>query len=144
MLVQHIDDLIPKTLDDIIRKNRELMELGLSTPDEIRALQAEVQQGLPIKDMIDDWHLISLRSKQSGDVKILLLGQSQKENIAWMTSLIVRIDLTQSVIVTQSGSLYGLGSQGAGEPSRGQLIHVCATLHKWGSGEFLGVPHFFY
>lgn len=112
---QHVDDLIPKTLDDIIRKNRELMELGLSTPDEIRALQAEVQQGLPIKDMIDDWHLISLRSKRPEGVKVLLLGQSQKENVAWMTSSIVRIDQTQSVIVTQSGSPYELGSQGTAQ-----------------------------
>lgn len=143
-MVEHIDDLIPKSLDDVIRKNRELVELGLSTPNEIRALQAEVQQELPVKDMIDDWHLISLRSKRSGDVKVLLLGQSQKESVVWMTSSIVRIDLSQSVIVTQSGSLYGLGSQDAGGPSRGQFIHVCATLHKWGSGEFLGVPHFFY
>lgn len=142
-MVEHIDDLIPKTLDDVIRKNRELVELGLSTPDEIRALQAEVQQGLPIKDMIDSWYLISLRKKQSGDVNVLLLGQSQRENVAWMTSLIVRIDLSQSVIVTQSGSLYGLGSPGTDEPSRGQLIHVCATFHKWGSGERFGMPHFF-
>lgn len=143
-MVEHIDDLIPNTLDDVIRKNRELVELGLSAPDEILALLAEVQQGLPVKDMIDDWHWISLRSKRSGDVKVLLLGQSQKESVAWMTSSIVRIDLAQSVIVTQSGGLYGLGSQGTGEPSRGQIIHVCATFHKWGSGEFLGVPHFFY
>jgi hypothetical protein len=99
-MLEHIDDLIPKSLDDVIRKNRELVELGLSTPDEIRVLQAEVQQELPVKDMIDDWHLISLRSKRSGDVKVLLLGQSQKESVVWMTSSIVRIDLSQSVIVT--------------------------------------------
>ncbi|MFH1495086.1 MAG: hypothetical protein ABIG70_09855 [Pseudomonadota bacterium] len=81
-MLEHIDDLIPNTLDDVIRENRELVELGLSTPDEIRALQAEVQQGLPIKDMINDWHLVSLRSKRSADVKVLLLGQSQKESVA--------------------------------------------------------------
>jgi hypothetical protein len=143
-LIQSIDDLIPKKLDDIIRKNRELMELGLSTPEEMLALKTEIQQGLPIKDIIDDWCLISLRSKRSGEVKLLLLGQSQKKNVAWMTSSIVRIDQAQSIVVTKSGSLYGLGSRGNGEPSRGLLMHVCVTFHKWGSGEFLGVPHFFY
>lgn len=77
-MLGHIDDLIPKSLDDVIRKNRELVELGLSTPNEIRALQAEVQQGLPIKDMIDDWHLISLRSNGQGMSKFCSWGRARR------------------------------------------------------------------
>lgn len=143
-LVQNIDNLIPKILDDVIRKNRELVELGLSTADDIRVIQSEIQPGLPVKDIVNDWRLISLREKQSGLAQVLLLGRSQNENAAWITSSIVKIDLTRNCVMTKSGSHYGLGSRGFGEPPREQLIHVCATLHQWGSGSFLGVPHFFY
>lgn len=143
-LVQNIDNLIPKILDDIIRKNRELVELGLSTDDEIQALYAEMPPGLPVKDIVNDWRLISLREKKSGLAQVLLLGRSQNENFAWVTSSIVKIDLNRNCVMTKSGSYYGLGSRGDGEPPREQLMHVCATLHKWGSGTFLGVTHFFY
>lgn len=143
-LVQNIDNLIPKILDDVIRNNRELVELGLSTVDDIRALHSEIQPGLPVKDTINDWRFISLRDKQSGFAQVLLLGRSQNENVAWLTSSIVQIDLTRNCVMTKSESYYGLGSQGIGEPPREQLIHVCATLHRWGSGTLLGVTHFFY
>lgn len=143
-LIQSLNDFIPKKLDDIIRENRELAALGISTADDIQALSAEMTSAFSVKDTIDDWRLVSLREKQSGNTQVLLLGHSQNENVAWLTSSIVRIDLTRNCVMTKSGSYYGLGSQGDGEPSRGQLIHVCATLHRWGSGAFLGVPHFFY
>lgn len=144
ILAQSINDHIPVTLDDIIRKNRELVELCLSTAEEIRALGGEIRPGPPVKGIVDDWRIISLRAKRSGRAQVVLLGHSRTENAPWITSAIVRIDLPRNYVLTKSGSLYELGSQGNGEPPRLQLIHVCATLHQWGSGVFLGVPHFFY
>lgn len=70
-LVQTIDALIPKTLDEVIRKNRNLVEWGLSIADDIQALRAEIQPGLPVKDILDDWRIISLREKQSGLAQLL-------------------------------------------------------------------------
>lgn len=144
ILVKSIDVLIPKTLNDVIRKNRELVELCLSTDEEIRALNGEIRNVELVKGIIDDWRLVSLRAKRSGSGQMVLVGHSRTENAPWLTSAIVRIDPTQNYILTKSGSLYELGSQGNGEPPRLQLIHICATLHRWGSGELLGVPHFFY
>lgn len=143
-LIQHIDEFIPKKLDDIIRKNRERVELGLSIANDLQALHAPIPSNFSVKDIIDDWRLISLREKSSGNIQVLLLGHSQNNNVAWLTSSIVKIDPVRNCIMTKSISFYGLGSQGEGDPPREQLIHLCATLHRWGSGPFLGVPHFFY
>lgn len=143
-LAQHINDLIPKTLDDIIREKRDLVELGLATTDEINALQTNIPQKYLVKDVIDDWRLIALRDKTSGQAQLLLLGYSQTENVSWLTSSVIQIDLDNHCIMTKSLSKYALGTKGEGEPSRGQLMHICATFHQWGSGTLLGMPHFFY
>jgi len=138
-LAQNVDDIIPKFLDDVIRKNRNLFELGLSIIEDIQAIHIEIQPGMPVKDVIDDWRLISFRDKRTGRNQVLLLGDSQKKGNSWITSSIVLIDLPQNIVVTKSMSVYKLGSQGNGEPPRRHLIHVCAALHKWGLGAALGV-----
>lgn len=139
-----LESLIPKSLDDIIRKNRNLFALGLASAEEIKALQSEIQPGLPVKDVIDDWRLICLRDLKKGTGIVFLLGDSQKEAVNWMTSTAIRIDLSQNVLATKSGSIYALGTPGVGEPHRDHLIHVCATFHYWGMGVYFDMPPFFY
>lgn len=143
-LLKQIHDLVPATLDEVIRKNRHLAELGLSTPAEIQRRAGDLAGELEIKDTLDDWRLISMREKTSGQVSILVLGDSQKENTPWLTSAVVWVDSASHRVLTWSKSIYQLGSPGAGEPPRQHLIHLCATFHQWGNGEFLDVPHFFY
>lgn len=143
-VTQDLNDLIPNNLDGIIRENRDLVELALSTDDEIKTLYAIIPAKYAIKDILDDWRLISLRNKKSGQAQLLLLGRSQNENISWLTSPIIQIDLASNCVMTKSLSKYELGFTGKGEPPREQLLHICATFHRWGSGTFLGIPHFFY
>ncbi|MHB1491444.1 MAG: hypothetical protein ACYCTH_13275 [Cellulomonas sp.] len=144
LLLQNIEGLIPKSLDDIFRQNRDLAELGLSSLIEIAALEAEIQPGMPVTDVFDDWRFISLRDKLTGRVQVILLGVAQKRGSERITSEVVRIDLRENSIFTRSGSHYGLGTQGIGEPPMRHLILVCAAFHRSKMAELLGVPHFFY
>lgn len=144
LLQQNIEDLIPKSLDDIFRQNRELAELGLSSLNEIASLEAEIQSGMPVTDIFDEWRFISVRDKLSGRVKVILLGNAQKRGSERITSEVVRIDLRENSVFTRSGSHYGLGTMGSGEPSMHQLILVCAAFHRSKMGELLGVPYFIY
>ena len=116
LLLQNIEDLIPKSLDDIFRQNRDLVELGLSSLSEIAALQAEIQPGMPVTDVFDDWRFISLRDKLTGRVKVILLGVAQKKGSERITSEVLRINLSEDSVFTRSGSHYGLGTMDGGEP----------------------------
>lgn len=136
-------ELMPRNLDGVIRKQRDRVALGLATEVELQALAARIPDG-QLKDIIDDWRLVSLRDLNAGVAHVILLGYSQFEATPWTTSAVTALDQAAGLVRTRSGSLYSLGVHGEGEPDSQQLIHLCATLHHWGSGPLLGVPHFFY
>lgn len=142
---QQLIDLIPKTLDDIIRKNRDLVELGLATPAEIQTLEKPIPYDA--KDVSENWRLVSLRLKTAPpECSLRLIGDSKANGGSpRITSNLISIDINRNVVLTSSGSIYRLGQQrGVGEPSSGHLMCVCAALHRWDSGNLLGAPEFFY
>lgn len=143
-LTKNISNLIPKSLDDIVRRNRELVELRLATRAEIQTLEKSIENLHHEKDLIEDWRLICLSEKKSNRVQLTLLGNSAENKSAWITSSIASIDFKQNIVLTNSGSIYKLGESGQGEPTTEHLMCVCAALHLWGMGTFLGAPEFFY
>lgn len=136
--------LIPGSLDDIISKNRELVELRLANEKEINDLTRQIRSPVHVKDAIEDWRLVSLVEKTSNKAEVLLLGNSHDKTHPWITSPILTLDLSQGFVSTQSGSIYKLLDRGIGEPPASHIICLCAALHVWGSGQYLGVPHFYY
>lgn len=142
-LAATIEDLIPKSLDDIIRINRDQARLYLTTDDEIMDLYAEVTPGTP-KEVIDDWRLISLYFVPSNLVQVMLLGDKRCNGHARITSVVRRIDLDRGFVVTNSRSLYQLGKKGHGQPPFEHLAMICQAFHSWGFGMFLGVPYFLF
>lgn len=143
-LTTAIEQLIPKSLDDIIRKNRDLVQLRLATDEEIFALHQVITPGQP-KDVIAEWNLIALHQPAFSNVQIFLLGDVSSSDQQRVTSEVVGIDLDRQLVVTKSGSLYQLiGSPKNGDPDPQQLMCICSVFHEWGFGEKLGVPHFFY
>lgn len=145
-LAAAIDALIPKSLDDIIRANRDRMSLHLANADEIAPLTTTISTNHPAKAEIDDWRLIAatLVTGQGEHITPLYqLGNNGRLN--WMTSVITGIDLPAGLVTTKSGSIYRLvGEPGEGEPCMQHLLHVCAVLHEWGVGRSFGLPHIFY
>ena len=138
-----VETLIPKSLDDIIRLNREHAQLRLATEEEIFVLEREVTPGQP-KDIIDEWNLIALHQPELNTTLVFLLGNIRRNGHKRITSDVTGIDLDRQFLITKSGSLYQLGTPKNGAPDVDQLYMVCAAFHSWGFGNMLGVPHFFY
>jgi hypothetical protein len=141
---QAIEDIIPKSLDDIIRHNRHLASLRLTNDEEIDDLYFPIQVGnKPTKDFIDDWSLITLNVKEQLP-QVMLIGGVRGTSKNRLTSNVQQIDLKNNVLITTSRSVYELGKRNDGEPDLQQLMTICAVFHSWGFGPALGTPHFFF
>lgn len=138
-----IEALIPKSLDDVIRRNRHAAELRLTSEEEIMDLHCQITPGIP-KDVMENWCLITLYISEPQIAQVMLLGEVNETTIDRLTSVVLKIDLDRNLLITLSGSLYQLGTKHQGEPEMYQLMTVCAVFHHWGLGKYLGVPHFFY
>lgn len=138
---EQLQALTPSSLDNIIRENRDQAAICLSSDAEIAALAADIH-GHEVKDVIDDWRLISLVLRGPGGI-IILLGNRRSDSSPAGTSMVLRVDLASNLAVTKN-SMYGLGQRGIGEPGENQLIHLCAQLNGWGVGKHLGIPPFFF
>ncbi len=141
-MIQSLEAMIPKSLDDIVRKNREQARIHLATSEQLSNLMTS----LPSADTyatIDDWRFISLSAPEAGIYRIRLLGSLAHNGDAWFTSVVRQIDIEQGLVMTQN-NYYKLGEKGEGEPPFEQLACICSALHAQGAGEYLGVPPFFY
>lgn len=139
--------LIPKTLDDIVRINRDACAVRLATAEDISPCEREISlASCVLKDRLSDWRLICIDTRPvGGAAQVFVVGQAQAAGTVWNTSSVIGIDRRTGVVLTRSGSCYLLlGPQAEGEPPIDDLIHICVTFHKWGFGQALGVPHFFY
>jgi len=143
-LSENTPELVPKLLGDIIRTNRDHAELRLARTAEIDALVGSINATLGAKDEIGNWRMISLVDKGNQTAQLLLIGDSMSRRHPTITSPILSIDLARGTVLTRSKSIYKLGNRGLGEPPEEDLLCLCAALHRWGSGEALGVPHISY
>lgn len=142
-LTAAVEALIPKSLDDIIRINRDKAQLRITTDEEIFELHQIITPDEP-KDVIDDWNLITLYQPDLDFSQIFLLGDIRRNGHQRITSVVTGIDLDKQFLITKSRSLYQLGTPKGGDPDLNQLMMVCSAFHNWGFGKLLGVPHFFY
>lgn len=144
-LEQAVKELIPKSLDEIIRANRDTCSLSLSTSEELDELPMIVEvmaHPKPVSATLSNWRFVCL--KEGGTQAHFLTGIHEAQSCVWATSVIVAIDLKHGLALTRSGSIYQLGTKGEGEPGPDILLHICAQFHNWGIGKMLGVPHVFY
>jgi hypothetical protein len=137
-LEEQLKQLLPKSLDDIIRTNRDKVQLYFSRDDEIEALRRPLLDG-QIKAQVSDWAFITLHFSESQDSLTYLVGFNQTAHCGWMTSFVTGIG--HGMVTTKSGSIYELVGASTQDVD---LVHICATLHKWGVGQSLVVPHIFY
>lgn len=138
-----LEKLLPKSLDDLITINRELASLRIATDEDINNLKSEIQVQEPVAT-ISRWCLISLdisKTKDGRAVLVCLTGYNTTHKSSWMTSPITGIDLDARLVTTLSGSLYRLEGARIDDPD---LLYICATLHRWGIGDALGVPSIYF
>ena len=137
-----LEAMIPKSLNDIIRKNRELVQLRLANETDTTKLQAEIIETHPLY-VLDSWNLIAFE-RPGAATTVHLIGDVRGGSEPRITSLVRAIDMKRQMLTTNSGNLYRMGSRNDGEPNTEKLYLICAYLHQWGIGHELGVPHFFY
>lgn len=137
-VAQQLEPMIPTSLDDIIRINRDQVTAYMTTAAEIEALKGIVPLQF-VKGELSDWAFITFFLVRTGLPMVYLTGFNSAEHSRWMTSLVVAID--GDAVATTSGSVYKL----KGDKSEIlDLSHICATLNAWGVGRMLGVPRFFF
>ncbi len=137
-LKQQLEQILPKSLDDIVRTNRDKMRIYVSTDEELAALRASVPIQ-PVKGVITEWNFITLFLVESSSPMVYLTGVNRAMRSSWMTSLVVGID--GDAVATNSGSLYKLSGDRSDQLD---LEYICATLNLWGIGQHFGVPPFFF
>jgi len=138
-----LQNMLPQSLDDIIRLHRDEARLYLSTPEQIKDLSRAIV-GMDLdgaKDTLEGWYLITLDAGAVGK-KIMLLGDGLRNRAPWITSAVKAVDLGAGFAVTHN-STYQLGTPGEGEPSQHLLIQVCAYFTPSIQQHF-GIPAFFF
>ncbi len=146
--VSAIEQALPKDLDSIFTRNRDLAKLYLATDEQIAAVSKIIPETEHIRGEISDWRVVAYEVTMPGKERVHLhpLGDNASRGAGCkITSPIVGIDLASQLVVTHSGSIYRLvGPRGEGEPTLHQLLHVAAAQWEWGRGEMFGVLHVFY
>jgi hypothetical protein len=148
-LQEALEKIIPRSLDDIVRVNRDRFQIGLANVDELSARAATIVPGRT-KDIIDSWRIIAFRSLNpeadfggAGNSLLSVLGRAVGMGCPLVTSQVTQIDIRNGLVRTRN-SVYRLGSGGVGEPPLDDLIHLCAAICGWGFGSMIGAPEFFY
>lgn len=130
--------LLPTSLDDIIKINRDKLQLYLSTADELATLQCDIATR-PVKAKISEWSFITLNFSEAKKKAIVLAGSNIDQHCTWMTSAVTGIN--DNRVKTHAGSLYELVGKSTTDVD---LLHMCAMLHRWGMGPLFGVTYIFY
>ena len=133
-----LDQLMPESLDEIIRTNRDRMRLYRSTGAELDALRTLVPAAI-VKAVISHWCFISISQPGEAAPQVCLTGYNLAERSSWMTSQVMGI--SRNAVATRSGSVYLLDGEKSDELD---LPFICATLNHWGIGQHFGVPPFFF
>ena len=137
-----IQNLMPKSLDDIIRKNRDHVALRIATPEDKAPLTRAISpssEGV----RISRWNFLSLeaRAPVTPVLYVLLVGWRDDAARPWITSPVLIIDPQHGYVFTRSRSVYRV----VGESSEAiDLPTVCAWMHQTSLGEYLGVPLFIF
>jgi len=143
--VFHLQDLIPKSLDDVVRANRDKFRLAFATDEEMQSLERGISGDRPARHAIEGWNILMMHATTGGKTQSVakLLGTVEGSGQCWITSTVKAIDRETGLVQTEN-TFYRIVGPRSFEPSAPLLLHVCVFLNQRGAGPFLGVPGFFY
>lgn len=143
--VFHLQDIVPRSLDEIVRTNRDKLRLAFATDGEMKSLEHGVPAGWVVRHTLEGWNILMMHATAGGKTQSIakLLGSVEGTGQCWITSTVKGIDLDTGLVQTEN-SIYRVEGPRLFEPSTHLLIHVCVFLNQRGVGPFLGIPAFFY
>lgn len=145
-LIKQAKDLIPESLDDIVRKNRHLLQLKYANKEDVLKLTKRIQ-ATSFKGTLVDAFLYKRLTKLSEVEPVCAVGYliTDSGKIAFHTSQVVGLDNYQKIIATASGSYYRIDSfADTGQTDSNLLLHICHVSHRDGWGTHFGVPEIYY
>ncbi len=139
----HISELLPKSLDEVIRLRRDLCRLTLASADELKTLTQDIPHQ-PVKQTLYRWQILAFHFTTPGQnvTTYHLVGRVRGSGAYWMTSKVTGLDREHRRIRTQN-AIYGVWGK-SGVEADINLSHVCATLNLWGIGPKFGVAPLFF
>lgn len=140
------EELIPKSLDDIVRNNRDELRLALVEVDDIHSLSHQINTST-FNGTFVQLFLYKRVIKACVDQPICAVGylKTEFEKVAYHTSRVKYLDIKQKIIHTSSGNNYYFEKFVLdNKPDTTLLMHICAVSHVDGWGPHFGVPNFFY
>lgn len=141
-LAKQLARLVPKSLDEIIHKNRDKCRIRLATPEDFAQVEKRIPRQPPRHTLIR-WQLIVLDVSTAPPVKSLrLVGTISESGQSRITSNVVGINRRTGMVETEN-SIYAIKGGRAMEKNL-DFPYICAALNYWGIGPFLGVPEFFF
>ena len=143
--VFHLLDLIPKSLDEVVRANRDKFRLAFATDEEMQLLERGISGDRPALHAIAGWNILMMHATTGAKTQSVpkLLGTVEGSGQCWITSTVKAVDRETGLVQTEN-SIYGVVGPRSFEPSAHLLLHVCVFLNQRGAGPFLGIPAFFY
>lgn len=140
---QQLKRLLPTSVDDIVRENRDQLRLAIATDEELSSLEMALTS-TSVRHTLTTWNILMLHAT-SGNGQVSsprLIGKVHESGESWITSHVLGIDFEMGLVKTRS-SLYLITGPRADEKDT-DLLRICAALHDWGLGRRFGVPHIFY
>jgi hypothetical protein len=125
------------TIDSLIRKNRDLIEVDLATADErASVIDVFVPTGF-LCGQLNDWHAVAIRDVVLKSTSIHLLGKHVIEG-RLITSEVLAISPDRRVART-ADSIYMLGVEADGDPPLDMLPTIADALVRWGFNRIYGL-----
>ncbi|HVS78341.1 MAG TPA: hypothetical protein VHE11_15485 [Steroidobacteraceae bacterium] len=125
--------MLPQTLDDLVRRHRDRLEIGLATAAELASVSGDVDAVDPPRGRIDGWHIMALRDRVVDSITLHVLGHVE-DGRSWITSDVVVLASNRARVRTRN-SLYLLGAQATGAPDLRLVLHAAYALRSWGYDE---------
>lgn len=144
---QNLLDLIPKDIDDIIRTNRDRLQLAFASKAELGGLEQPILDTSTgaVRHNVQNWNILMVYQTIDGSRKSLpvLLGNVVETGQCWITSGVTAIN-GRAGLVRTANSLYRIVGRRNPAPDSHLLMHICIWLNQRGVGPYYGVPGFFY
>lgn len=140
-LKRNVEELNPKSINDVIGKNRDKLCLENIDKNDLKL----IHKNLPITNLKGTLNGVFVYKRKS-----IIFGISSIAAVGWIenrlrqTSSIVAFDPKTNVIFTESGSNYLINDFIVGEPDSSHLNFICAMLYHDGLGKYFGVSPFFH
>jgi hypothetical protein len=133
---------LPQSLDEIVTKNRDIMQLMYATAEDLDKINANIPV-TNLKGNLTD-AFIYKRIVPSKNKEVLCLVGFKEGQWAYHTSEVVAYDVANNVALTGSGSHYVVKNIKTESPDLLLLLHICYMFHRDGIGNYFGAAPVFY